>query len=227
MPIFTDKRELPTQRRYKKFTGKTSGFGKAMMSAWNPINYVPGGQSLTNQLGVMSSSGDVRNQLETTGRKEALANDIQTAGTYASVLAPGVGTLASIGIGAGTDAAANEIRDPDTGKKLSRKERKFQDAMIEDGSSALANDVLSQSVGQDGIADAQKALDDSVEGMSSDDILSSTDAIDTFDDPNVLPTEDNSIAIDLGLEKLYVDSLGNQVLPQKYLRKFQSTLIHN
>ena len=41
---------------------------------------------------------------------------------------------------------------------------------------------------------------------------------------NVLPTEDNSIAIDLGLEKLYVDSLGNQVLPQKYLRKSEAKL---
>ena len=41
---------------------------------------------------------------------------------------------------------------------------------------------------------------------------------------NVLPTESNSIAIDLGLEKLYVDSLGNQVLPQKYLRKSEEKL---
>ena len=41
---------------------------------------------------------------------------------------------------------------------------------------------------------------------------------------NVLPTEDNSLAIDLGLEKLYVDSLGNQVLPQKYLRKSEAKL---
>ena len=40
----------------------------------------------------------------------------------------------------------------------------------------------------------------------------------------VLPTESNSIAIDLGLEKLYVDSLGNQVLPQKYLRKSEEKL---
>ncbi len=32
------------------------------------------------------------------------------------------------------------------------------------------------------------------------------------------PTKDNSLGIDLGLEKLYVDSLGNQVLPQKNLR---------
>ena len=41
---------------------------------------------------------------------------------------------------------------------------------------------------------------------------------------DVIPTEDNSIAIDLGLEKLYVDSLGNQVLPQKYLRKSEVKL---
>ena len=41
---------------------------------------------------------------------------------------------------------------------------------------------------------------------------------------DVLPTENNSIAIDLGLEKLYVDSLGNQVLPQKYLRKSEGKL---
>ena len=41
---------------------------------------------------------------------------------------------------------------------------------------------------------------------------------------DVLPTESNSIAIDLGLEKLYVDSLGNQVLPQKYLRKSEEKL---
>ena len=41
---------------------------------------------------------------------------------------------------------------------------------------------------------------------------------------DTLPTEDNSIAIDLGLEKLYVDSLGNQVLPQKYLRSAEEKL---
>lgn len=41
---------------------------------------------------------------------------------------------------------------------------------------------------------------------------------------DVKTTEDNSIAIDLGLEKLYVDSLGNQVLPQKYLRKSEEKL---
>lgn len=35
---------------------------------------------------------------------------------------------------------------------------------------------------------------------------------------------DNSIAIDLGLEKLYVDSLGKSVLPQKYLRKSEEKL---
>ena len=41
---------------------------------------------------------------------------------------------------------------------------------------------------------------------------------------DTLPTEDNSIAIDLGLEKLYVDSLCHQVLPQKYLRKSEEKL---
>jgi putative transposase len=41
---------------------------------------------------------------------------------------------------------------------------------------------------------------------------------------DVVPTEDNSLAIDLGLEKLFVDSLGNQVLPQKYLRKSEENL---
>jgi putative transposase len=43
--------------------------------------------------------------------------------------------------------------------------------------------------------------------------------------PDIIATENNSIAIDLGLEKLYVDSLGNQVLPQKYLRKSEEKLI--
>lgn len=42
--------------------------------------------------------------------------------------------------------------------------------------------------------------------------------------PDITPTEDNSIGIDLGLEKLYVDSLGNQVKPQKYLRKSEDKL---
>lgn len=37
-------------------------------------------------------------------------------------------------------------------------------------------------------------------------------------EPDIIAIEDNSIGIDLGLEKLYVDSLGNQVKPQKYLR---------
>ena len=41
---------------------------------------------------------------------------------------------------------------------------------------------------------------------------------------DILPTESNSVAIDLGLEKLYVDSLGNQVLPQKYLRSAEEKL---
>jgi putative transposase len=41
---------------------------------------------------------------------------------------------------------------------------------------------------------------------------------------DIKPTESNSLAIDLGLEKLYVDSLGNQVLPQKYLRKSSEKL---
>ena len=43
-------------------------------------------------------------------------------------------------------------------------------------------------------------------------------------EPDTVATENNSIAIDLGLEKLYVDSLGNQVLPQKYLRKSEEKL---
>ncbi|MGL5939875.1 MAG: RNA-guided endonuclease InsQ/TnpB family protein [Waterburya sp.] len=43
-------------------------------------------------------------------------------------------------------------------------------------------------------------------------------------EPDIIATENNCIAIDLGLEKLYVDSLGNQVLPQKYLRKSEEKL---
>lgn len=42
--------------------------------------------------------------------------------------------------------------------------------------------------------------------------------------PILLRSENNSIAIDLGLEKLYVDSLGNRVLPHKYLRKSEDKL---
>ncbi len=42
--------------------------------------------------------------------------------------------------------------------------------------------------------------------------------------PDITPTEDNSLAIDLGLEKLYFDSLGNYVLPQKHLRKSEEKL---
>ena len=41
---------------------------------------------------------------------------------------------------------------------------------------------------------------------------------------DTIATEDNSLAIDLGLEKLYVDSLGNHVLPRKYLRKSEEKL---
>ncbi len=44
-------------------------------------------------------------------------------------------------------------------------------------------------------------------------------------EPDIIASIDNTIAIDLGLEKLYVDSLGNQVLPQKYLRKSEEKLI--
>lgn len=43
-------------------------------------------------------------------------------------------------------------------------------------------------------------------------------------EPDITPTEDNSIAIDCGLEKLYVDDLGNQVLPEKFFRKAQEKL---
>ena len=38
------------------------------------------------------------------------------------------------------------------------------------------------------------------------------------------PTESNTVGIDLGLEKLYVDSENNQALPQKHLRKSESKL---
>jgi putative transposase len=41
---------------------------------------------------------------------------------------------------------------------------------------------------------------------------------------DITPTEDNSIAMDCGLEKLYVDDLGNQVLPEKFFRKAQDKL---
>jgi putative transposase len=43
-------------------------------------------------------------------------------------------------------------------------------------------------------------------------------------EPEPTPREDNSIAIDCGLEKLYVDDLGNQVLPEKFLRKAKEKL---
>ena len=43
-------------------------------------------------------------------------------------------------------------------------------------------------------------------------------------EPDTIPNEDNSLAIDLGLEKLYFDSLGNYVLPQKHLRKSEEKL---
>ncbi len=43
-------------------------------------------------------------------------------------------------------------------------------------------------------------------------------------EPDIIPTKENSLAIDLGLEKLYVDSNGNQVLPQKHLRKSEDKL---
>jgi putative transposase len=42
--------------------------------------------------------------------------------------------------------------------------------------------------------------------------------------PDTIATEDNSLAIDLGLEKLYTDNLDNRVLPKKYLRKSEDKL---
>ena len=39
-----------------------------------------------------------------------------------------------------------------------------------------------------------------------------------------IPTESNTTGIDVGLEKLYVDSNNNQALPQKHLRKAESKL---
>ena len=41
---------------------------------------------------------------------------------------------------------------------------------------------------------------------------------------NTVPTEINTTGIDVGLEKLYVDSNNNQALPQKHLRKAESKL---
>jgi putative transposase len=43
-------------------------------------------------------------------------------------------------------------------------------------------------------------------------------------EPNTIPTEDNTVAIDLGLEKLYTDSDKNQVLPEKHYRKSEEKL---
>lgn len=43
-------------------------------------------------------------------------------------------------------------------------------------------------------------------------------------EPDITPTQNNSIAIDCGLEKLYVDDQGHQVLPQKFFRKAQEKL---
>ena len=40
---------------------------------------------------------------------------------------------------------------------------------------------------------------------------------------DTVPTESNTVGIDVGLEKLYVDSNNSQALPQKYLRKSGST----
>ncbi len=41
---------------------------------------------------------------------------------------------------------------------------------------------------------------------------------------DTVPTESNTVGIDLGLEKLYVDSNNNQALPQKHLRSSESKL---
>ena len=43
-------------------------------------------------------------------------------------------------------------------------------------------------------------------------------------EPEITPSENNSIAIDLGLEKLYVDSENEQVLPEKHFRKSENKL---
>jgi putative transposase len=42
--------------------------------------------------------------------------------------------------------------------------------------------------------------------------------------PDTIATEGNSLAIDLGLEKLYTDNLDNRVLPEKHLRKSEDKL---
>ncbi len=41
---------------------------------------------------------------------------------------------------------------------------------------------------------------------------------------NTVPTELNTVGIDVGLEKLYVDSNNNQTLPQKHMRESESKL---
>lgn len=43
-------------------------------------------------------------------------------------------------------------------------------------------------------------------------------------EPEIIPAQNNSIAIDLGVEKLYTDSENNQILPEKYLRKSEKKL---
>ena len=43
-------------------------------------------------------------------------------------------------------------------------------------------------------------------------------------EPDLTATKDNSIAIDCGLEKLYVDDKGARVLPQKFFRKAEEKL---
>ncbi len=43
-------------------------------------------------------------------------------------------------------------------------------------------------------------------------------------EPEIIPSEYNSIAIDCGLEKLYVDDRGFQVLPEKFFRQAQQKL---
>ncbi len=218
MAIFKDKRELAIQARRKQFTGKRNLLGKI----GNKMKYIPGLDIIGNEMEIAGSTGDLKEQLKSEGRKEALANTVNTAGTVASFVTPG-GPLAKIAMGMGVGQAESAIRgsgggetpnsggvstgvnmttNPD-GSPKSRKQmrmerrdnRKLSKAgLLEDGSSALVNETMRKG----GDAMAMADLDKDVGDIDTDSLL--MPEVDTSSLSDTLTDADNLMLEEMGTE---------------------------
>ena len=209
MAIFTDKRELEIQPEYKQFTGRKNMFGKI----GNVISKVPGFEIVGNEMQIAGSTGHLKKQYKSEGRKEALANTINTASTVSSFVVPG-GPLAKMAMGMATDTASNAVRDVDTGKKINKKDAAVEAGVkateeFEKSGSALVNDVMRKG----GNAMAQADLDEAVADVDVDSLLMDEAPDVDFKDA-VMSDNQKGILDEMGAEALadesmYTDGLGS------------------